>query len=74
MTKIKSRTARRILSLSLVILTVFALVLTLAACSSSTEEKLSPKTDKETNADFVARVISTSESHRLRLAAAWRGL
>lgn len=73
MTKIKNRTARRILSLSLVILTVFALVFTLAACSGGNEDKLSPKTDKETNADYVARVVSTSEDYRLRLAAAWRG-
>ena len=73
MTKIKNGTARRILSLSLVILTVFVLVLSLAACSSSEEDKLSPMTKNETQADFVARVVATSENHRIRLASAYRG-
>ena len=73
MTKIKNRTARRILSLSLAILTLLALVFSLASCSSADEDKLSPKTTSETDADFVARVVATDENYRLRLAAAYRG-
>ena len=72
MTKIKNGGARRLLSFALVLLTLIALVFSLSACSGETE-KLTPQAKEESNADFVARVISSNENYRLRFAAAYRG-
>ena len=73
MTKSKSRFARRALSLSLVILTLVALVLSLSACTGGGAKKISPQAKEETDASYVARVISTNENYRIRFAAAYRG-
>ncbi len=72
MTKKKNRVIKRILSFSLIIMTLIALILSLSACSGG-KEKLSPQTKEETDADFVARVLSTDLDYRLRFAAAFRG-
>ena len=72
MTKKKNRVFKRILSFSLIIMTLIALVLSLSACSGG-KEKLAPQTKDETDADFVARVLSTDFDFRLRFLAASRG-
>ena len=72
MTKKKNGVIRRILSLSLIIMTLIALILSLSACSGG-KEKLDPQTKEETDADFVARVLSTDLDYRLRFLAASRG-
>lgn len=72
MTKMKSRVAKRILSFTLVIMTLIALVFSLSACSGGKPE-LDPQTKEETNADFVARALSTDYDLRIRFLAASRG-
>ena len=72
MTKNSNKNGRRIFSLFLTVLTVIALVLSLSACSGD-DKKLSPQTKEETDANFVARVLSEDNSYKLRFAAANRG-
>lgn len=72
MTKTKRSTGKRILSVGLLILTLFALVLSLSSCGSDTE-KFEKQGKNETNADFVARIIATSDTYRIRFVAAYRG-
>ena len=72
MTKKKNGVFKRILSFSLIIMTLIALVFSLSACSGG-KEKLDPQTKEETDADFVARVLSTDLDYRLRFLAASRG-
>ena len=73
MTKTKNGFARRVLSVALIVITLITLTLSLSACSGGGSKKLSPKTDKESIADFVARVISTDANYKIRIAAAARG-
>ena len=68
----KNRVAKRILSFTLVIMTLIALVLSLSACSGGNPE-LDPQTKEETGADFVARALSTDYDLRIRFLAASRG-
>ena len=72
MTKTKRSMGKRILSVGLLILTLFALILSLSSCGSDTE-KFEKQGKNETNADFVARVIATSNSYKIRFVAAYRG-
>ena len=72
MTMKTNRNGKRIISLVLTVFTIIALVLSLSACSGDAE-KISTRTHAESEADFVARVISTNDTFRLRFAAANRG-
>ena len=72
MTKKKNGVIRRILSLSLIIMTLIALILSLSACSGG-KEKLDPQTKEETDADFVARVLASDFDYKVRFLAASRG-
>ena len=63
MTKNSNKNGRRIISLLLAVLTVIALVLSLSACSGD-EEKLSPQTKEETDANYVARVLAEDNNYK----------
>lgn len=72
MTKKNSGAFKRIISFSLIIMTLIALVFSLSACSGG-KEKLDPQTKEELDADFVARVLSTDKNYQIRFLAASRG-
>ena len=68
----KNGVIKKILSFSLVIMTLIALVFSLSACGSE-EKEISAQKSGESNADFVARVLATNIDYQLRFVAASRG-
>ena len=67
---IKNRTRHsRILSLLALVLIFTIIVATMTSCS----KKHTEKTENESVEDYVARIISTNEQHRVRFIAASRG-
>ena len=72
MTKNKIRSGRRIISLALIALTVIMLVFSLSACGGDSG-RLEKQGKNEENHSFVARVIATDASYKMRFAAAFRG-
>lgn len=73
MTDIKVKFVRRIAVLLLVaLIAAFALV-SLSACSGGGSRKIADRGEKETDAEFVARVISSNADQKNRFIAASRG-
>lgn len=73
MTKTKNRVVKKIVSFSLVIMTLIALVLSLSACGGSGKEEISAMKDGESIENFVGRVLKTDVNYQLRFVAASRG-
>ncbi len=73
MTKTTKRVTKRIISLGLVIFTLLALVFSLSACGGSDTAKYEKQGKNELDSDFVARVIATDSTLKLRFIAASRG-
>ena len=73
MTNIKVRFVRRLSALLLItLIAAFALV-SLSSCSGKTVGKISEMGERETETEFVARVISTNPDLKVRFIAASRG-
>ncbi len=70
--KIKTKNARRVIAFALAVLTVIALTLSLSACGDSTEA-FKEQAKHESNEAFVARIIASNESYKLRFLAGYNG-
>ena len=77
MIKIKNSNKRRILALTMAIITIVIFSLSLTACGgyggSSDSATISAQTKNESNIAFVARVIASNENLKLRFLAGSRG-
>ena len=73
MTQTKNRMAKRIISLTLAVLTLILLVFSLSSCSGGSVETIDAYGKEEKDFDFVARVVAIDENYKLRLAAAANG-
>ena len=72
MTKTKTGIGGRILALTLAILTIITLVFSLSACGDE-KEKFRAKYDGETDASYVAALVATNETYKIRFIAAANG-
>ncbi len=72
MTKIKNAKGRRVLTLGVVLLTLIAIIVSLSSCSG-TSSKFEYDETKETEHEFIARVILQNPSYTNRFVAAFRG-
>ena len=77
MTKTKNRIAKRVLALTVAILTIITFVLTLSACGDSGTKfraRYAGENDKaEEMSSYVGALVATNESYKLRFIAASRG-
>ncbi len=71
MTKRHNKRLHRVVSLFVMIFIIATAIFTLSACSGS--KKIEAQGDKESDIEFVARVVASNETLKLRFVAASRG-